>query len=256
MFPALAPLIDDHGYWLSVIAVSVVPVLCAALFYRIAMAPAVVNWLISRDFANSVLSALTLPFSLFFAFMISDIWSGDMRLAKTMQEEAQTLSTGIDLADMCGAPCEGLRVTIVDYARAVVTLEWREGWTGLDAKAAAGLDAITAQLREVEANPAMPQTLRGPLVQNYVQLRKLRSDRYFAVNSDLAPHRWLMVLLLGVLSQAGMAALHVGRRSVLIVGLALFTIAFVATMSYTMALIWPTVDESLLPSEELARILK
>ncbi|MCB4771863.1 DUF4239 domain-containing protein [Ancylobacter sp. Lp-2] len=252
----LTPFLDDHGYWISVVVVGMVPVVWAFIAYRVAMMESVVAWVNSRDFANSVLSALTLPFALFFAFMISDIWSGDVRLSKTMQEEVQTLGNGVDLAAMCGTPCDGLHVAITDYARAVVTFEWREGWTGLDPQAAAGLDTINQRLREVEADPATPATLRGPLVQVYMQLRKLRSDRYFAVNSDLAPHRWIMVLLLGVLSQTGLAALHTGRRGPLVVGLVLFTIAFVATMSYTMALIWPSVDASLLPSEELARILR
>lgn len=247
---------SNSAYWGSVVVVGVTPLIWGIVVYRVAMAPKVVDWVNPKDFANSVLGALTLPFALFFAFMISDIWAGDMRLSRTMQEEVQTLGTGVDLSDMCGAPCEELREAIIDYARKVVTLEWREGWTGLVPEAAIGLDVINQHLREVEANPATPITLRGPLVQTYTQLRKLRAERYFAVYSDLAPHRWLMVLLLGLLSQAGMAALHVGRRPNLIVGLALFTAAFIITMGYTMALVWPSVDDSLLSSENLAQLLK
>lgn len=247
--------IDDYFAWF-VAAVGVLPLLTGALCYWGALRPRVVAAFDPRDLQTSYLPALTLPFALFLAFMVSDIWNRETRYAQTVLQEVQKLDAMLDIARVCGPGCAAADEAVNAYARALSHYEWDEGWVHLQPEASRAFGDLATAVAAAEADNSVASHVRSALLAGQLDLRRLRTDRYFILHADLAPHRWLVVLLLGVLSQVGLAALHVGRRPQLRLALATFSIAFSVTLAYTVGLAWPTVDESIIPSEELQRILE
>ncbi|MBS9476417.1 DUF4239 domain-containing protein [Ancylobacter radicis] len=242
-------------YWVLVGLFALVPLLTGALVYWVAVLPRFVRWFEPKDLATSYLGALTLPFALFLAFMMSDIWQRETKFALTVLQEVQRLDSLLDVARICGAPCQAVDDAVGAYARSLSQNEWDEGWTHPQAAVSARFETLVAAITEVERRADVAGHLRAAMLTGQGELRRLRTDRYFILHVDLAPHRWAVVLLLGVLSQIGLAALHVGKRPQLIIGLATFSIAFAVTLAYTVALAWPTVDENIIPREELTRVL-
>lgn len=242
-------------YWMLVALFALLPLLTGMAIYVVAMLPRFIAWFQPKDLATSYLGALTLPFALFLAFMMSDIWQRETRFAQTVLQEVQRLDAMLDVARICGAPCQAIDDAVGAYARALAQHEWDEGWTFPQPIVSTRFEALVGAIAQAETRSDIAGHLRAALLAGQGELRRLRTDRYFILHVDLAPHRWAVVLLLGVLSQIGLAALHVGKRPQLILSLATFSIAFSVTLAYTVALAWPTVDENIIPREELTRVL-
>lgn len=247
--------VSDH-FPLFVVFSGCIPLLTGLLCYWAATRFRVVTYFDPKDMQATYLGAITLPFSLFLAFMIGDIWSRESRYAQTVLQEVQKLDSMLDTARVCGTPCQPVDDAVGAYARSLALHEWDEGWVAPHAEVTTQLDEVMVAIAIVEADAAVPTHIRNWLLTAQSDLRRLRTDRYFILHSDLAPHRWVVVLLLGLLSQIGLAALHVGRRPQLALCLTTFSLAFALTFSYTITLAWPTVDESIIPSEQLKRILE
>ncbi|WP_428030133.1 hypothetical protein [Ancylobacter sp.] len=241
---------------LFVCVVAALPLLAGWACYWLAMRPRLVAVFVPRDLQTSYLGALTLPFALFLAFMVSDIWQRETRYAQTVLQEVQTLDAMLDIARMCGPGCAAVDDAVGGYARALSRYEWDEGWNRPDPGVSGAFDGLVQAVVKTGASPDVPSHLSATLLASQIELRRLRTDRYFILHADLAPHRWIVVMILGLLSLIGLAALHVGKRYQLIIGLSTFAIAFSTTLAYTVALSWPTVDESIMPSEELRRVLE
>jgi len=249
-------LIVGEYFWIFVTLIGLLPLATGWLCYWVAMRPKAVEGFHPRDLQTSYLGALTLPFALFLAFMVSDIWNRETRYAQTVLSEVQKLDAMIDTARVCGPACAQVESAVGIYARALSHYEWDEGWVAPHEAVSRAFDGLIAAISSAEAETTVATHLRSALLAGQIELRRLRTDRYFILHADLAPHRWIVVLLLGFLSQVGLAALHVGRRPQLVLGMVTFSVAFAVTLAYTIALAWPTVDESIIPSDELARILK
>lgn len=249
-------LVTGDFFWAFVLLIGLIPLLTGWLCYWVAMRPRVVDGFNPKELQTSYLGALTLPFALFLAFMVTDIWSRETRYAQTVLQEVQRLDAMLDTARVCGPTCAPVDEAVSAYARALSKYEWDEGWVYPETQVSQAFDRLITAIAAAEADTTVASHMRSALLNGQIELRRLRTDRYFILHADLAPHRWIVVLLLGILSQIGLAALHVGKRPQLILGMATFSIAFAVTLAYTVALAWPTVDESIIPSGELQRILE
>jgi hypothetical protein len=239
-----------------VVFVATLPLLAGWACYWVAMRPGLVAVFVPRDLQTSYLGALTLPFALFLAFMVSDIWNRETLYAKTVLQEVQRLDAMLDIARVCGPSCAPVDEAVGVYARALSRYEWDEGWVRPQPEVSTAFAGLVEAIARSSEAANVPNYLRSTLLASQIELRRLRTDRYFILHADLAPHRWIVVMVLGMLSLIGLAALHVGKRYQLIIGLSTFAIAFSTTLAYTVALSWPTVDESIVPSEELRRVLE
>ncbi|MDQ0510851.1 bestrophin-like domain [Ancylobacter amanitiformis] len=249
-------IITGDFFSVFVVLIGIIPLLTGWLCYWAAMRPRAVAVFHPKDLQTSYLGALTLPFALFLAFMVTDIWGRETRYAQTVLQEVQKLDAMLDIARVCGPTCAPVDEAVNVYARALSKYEWDEGWVYPETQVSKAFDGLIASIAAAEADTSVASHMRSALLSGQIDLRRLRTDRYFILHTDLAPHRWIIVLILGVLSQVGLAALHVGKRPQLVLGMVTFSLAFAVTLAYTVALAWPTVDESIIPSEELRRILE
>lgn len=237
--------------WVILLVVGAIPIITGLAVYLLALSPPVVRWIKPQEIAPPYLGAVTLLFALFASLMMGDIWHRETRVGEIVQEEAQGLRSALDTAAVCGAPCNDTREAVYGYARLLSNQEWSRNWHHLSPLADAGLDRILSSLTTIDAGNGA----RASLLALHQQLRHLRSERYGIMNFDMAPHRWNMLIALGVLTQLVLASVHVGRRTALIVVLGLFTAAFVLTIVYMAELAWPAADQTVISPEDLQRIL-
>ncbi|MCK0197677.1 DUF4239 domain-containing protein [Ancylobacter sp. 6x-1] len=239
-----------------VVLAGMVPLFSGALIGWIALRFHVVRIFPRQDLQAAFLGAITLPFALFLAFMVNDIWSRETRYAQTVLQEVQKLDAMLDMTRVCAEPCDRVDEALGAYARALSVYEWDEGWVSPQPEVSKVFSGLVSAIAAVGADDKVPTYLRSGLLTGQTELRRLRTDRYFILHADLAPHRWIVVLVLGFLAQVALASLHVGKRGPLLLAMATFSLAFAVTFGYTVALAWPTVDESIIPSEELRRVLE
>jgi hypothetical protein len=237
--------------WVILVVVGAIPIATGLVVFALAVSPPVVRRIKPQEIAPPYLGAVTLLFALFASLMMGDIWHRETRVGEIVQAEAQSLRAALDIAAVCGAPCDDARAATYGYARLLANQEWTRSWVHLSPLADAGLDHLLSSLKAIDTDNAA----RTSLLAQHQQLRRLRSERYGIMNFDMAPHRWNMIIMLGVLTQLVLASVHVGRRTALIVVLGLFTAAFVVTLVYMAELAWPAADATVISPEDLHHIL-
>lgn len=237
--------------WVILLVVGAIPIVTGLLVYAVAMSRPVVRWIKPSEIAPPYLGSVTLLFALFASLMMGDIWNRETRVGEVVQAEALNLRKTLDIAQVCGAPCDGARDAALGYARLLAEHEWSRRWVHQSPLADAGLNQLLDAISAI--NPA--NAARAKLFDVHQELRRLRSARYGIMNSDMAPHRWNMLILLGILTQLVLASVHVGRPVALAMVLGLFTAAFVVALVYMTELGWPAADASVISPEDLQRIL-
>ncbi|MDF2809149.1 MAG: hypothetical protein K0S56_180 [Microvirga sp.] len=237
--------------WVILVVVGAIPIVTGGLIYALAMSSPIVRWVKPQEIAPPYIGAVTLLFALFASLMMADIWHRETRIGDIVQQEAQDLRAALDVAAVCGTPCDDVREASFGYARLLANQEWSRQWVRLSPLAGAGLDRLLASLSSLDAT----NTAKSGLLALHQDLRRLRSERYAIMNFDMAPHRWNVLIALGVLTQLVLASIHVGRRVALGVVLGLFTAAFVVSIVYMAELAWPPADATMISSEDLQRIL-
>jgi len=244
-----------QGTWVIVLSIGAIPILTGIAVFALALSRPVAGWVRPAEIAPPYIGAVTLLFALFASLMMGDIWHRESHMGHLVQEEASRLRTVVDLSELCGPPCEGVRDAAQDYARTLAAGEWRREWVKLSPDADTALSRVLAALAGLDRSATAEASTQGSFMTIYSELRRLRSERYGILYFDMAPHRWAMIIVLGVLTQLVLASLHVGRRNALVVVLTLFTLAFVATLAYMAALVWPGADQSVISPEDMRRLL-
>ena len=246
----------SQDYWIIFVGVSLIPVASSLMLFWIGTRPFVVDLVRPPDIAMAYLGTVTLLFALFAAFMMGDIWRRESSVVEVITQEALSIQSILDLSDACGAPCGGIHGNAQRYAQLLVDHEWNVEWSEQSPLVHKELESMVPMLGTIDRDPAVSNAVRSGLYAAYQDLQHQRAERYSIINFDMAPHRWIMVTLLGVLTQISLMTLHAGRPNALGTVLCVFTLAFVAMLTYTASLAWPTADETVLPPALLERILR
>lgn len=240
----------DQEIWQIAVAFTVIPILTGTAVYLLGARGGAARYMARQGpLAPAYLTSITVVFSLFAAFMLGDIWEREGRIQTIVSQEAHRLHVLVDLAVVCGRPCDPVVEAARGYATALSTHEWASEWTELSPEAGSALDHLLATVEDPDTAP-----MRGVVLEAYTELRQLRNDRFALLYYDLSPHRWVMLVVLGVLTQMALATLHPNRPGALAIVLALFTATFIAIVVYMVVVAWPNADESIL-SPEIVRVI-
>jgi len=245
----------SQDYWVIFVGVSLIPVASSLVLFWVGTRPFVAALVRPPDIAMAYLGTITLLFALFSAFMMDDIWRRESRVVEIITQEALSIQSIIDLSDTCGAPCGAIRANAQRYAQLLVDHEWNIEWSEQSPLAHKELVSMVPLLGTLDKDAAVSNAVRSGLYAGYRDLQQQHTERYAIITFDMAPHRWIMVTLLGVLTQIALMTLHAGRPNALATVLCVFTVAFISMLTYTASLAWPTADETVLPPALLQRIL-
>lgn len=164
--------------------------------------------------------AIVIIFSILLA---NDVWDRNRRAAATVGGEGASLISLHALAAAAGAPHVAVDRAIRAYAAVVTDKEWPRMENG---EAAPEAEAAQDELLQIVAQSdiALGNAALGRLLlDTTVKIRAARGDR-LALSSDFSESfKWTCVLLMAVMAQISVAAVHLDEARAQIAAMVIFT---------------------------------
>ena len=200
----------------------------ALVLIRLSFGAAVGPW--ARSFRGVVapfVGAIVTIFSILTGFLASDVWDRNQRAAATVRGEGASLVSLHALAAALGAPHVAIDRAIRAYAIAVVDMEWprmENGEASPEAEAAQDeLLQTVAQSDFAAGNAALDRLL----LDTVLKVREARGDR-LALSADFSENfKWTCVLLMALMAQISVAAVHLNEAPAQIAAIVIFTASIV-----------------------------
>jgi hypothetical protein len=188
-----------------------------------------------RGVVAPFVAPIVIIFSILVGFLANDVWDRNERAAATVRGEGANLISLHALAAALGAPHVEIDRAIGAYATAVIDMEWprmENGEASPEAESAQDeLLRIVAQSDIAPGNVA----LDGLLLDTAVKVRKARGDR-LALSSDFSENaKWTCVLLMALMAQIGVAAVHLEEVRPQIAAMVIFTTSIVLVIGLVAA---------------------
>ena len=168
-------------------------------------------------------------FGLLIAFLSNDIWERNRQAERIVMTESDTLIALYSLSAASGSDTKSLRSAIRGYVSAVIDDEWPR--LALQERSPQTDAALNALLREV----ALPGTSKDVGVQRtmldmVLRVRAAHEDRVVLSNDRTVVTKWVAVLLLALITQVAIAAVHLEKPRPQIAALFIFTLAAVSVL--------------------------
>jgi hypothetical protein len=168
-------------------------------------------------------------FGLLVGFLSNDIWERNKQASRVVLAESDTLLALYSLGAASGSDDRRLRTAIRVYVRAVVDDEWPR--LAVQERSAQVDAALNTLLREV----AQPVATKDAVIQRtmldmVLRIRAAREDRVVLSNDRTMGTKWMAVLLLALITQIAIAAVHLERPRPQLAALVIFTIAAVSIL--------------------------
>ncbi len=194
-------------------------------------------------------------FGLLVGFLSSDIWERNKQAARVVLEETEELLGLYSVSTATGSSNERLRSAIRNYVIAVVEDEWPKlAVQKRSARADAALDAL---LREVTS----PGAVKDPVVERtmvdfVLKVRAAHEDRIALSNDRTMGTKWAAVLLLALITQIAIAAVHLENPRPQFAALIIFTVAAVSILGLLAVHEAPFEPPVFVPPGPIADVLK
>jgi len=253
---------DWFASWLAL----PIPVIFASLFAFYLATAALLVWLSFRSrFRARILTfkgvvapffgSVGIIFSLLAAFLSNDIWDRNKQAERVVLTESDTLVALYSLSVASGSHSRTLQSAIRDYASAVVDDEFPR--IAVHEKSPRTEAALNALLREVAATGAS----RDPGVQRtmldmVLKVRAAHEERLQLSDDRTAVAKWVAVLLLALITQLAIAAVHLEKPRSQAAALFIFTLAAVSLLGMLAVYEAPFEPPVFVPPGPIAEVLR
>jgi hypothetical protein len=201
----------------------------ALLLIRLSFGAAVGPWVRSfRGVVAPFVGAIVTIFSILTGFLASDVWDRNQRAAATVRGEGASLVSLHALAAALGAPHVAIDRAIRAYAIAVIDMEWPRMENGeASPEAEAAQDELLQIVAQSEFAVAGNAALDRLLLDTVLKVREARGDR-LALSADFSENfKWTCVLLMALMAQISVAAVHLNEARAQIAAMVIFTASIV-----------------------------
>lgn len=165
-------------------------------------------------------SLLALLFGLFSAFLVNDVTTHTERARAAVARQASALAVVLDAASGVGERGHALKRMAIDFGE----LSTGNDWTSeRQTKTAAALGL--AMLREVMFGglAGADAPVRQIILSSITEMRAARSEMAAVVHSQTSTLKWIAAFVLGVLTQMGVVAVHLGKPRAAALAVTLFS---------------------------------
>jgi hypothetical protein len=170
-------------------------------------------------------------FALLTGFLASDIADRNRQAARAVQTEASELRNIHTLSVASASSVGSIRAALAAYVETLVNDEWPA--MAADREAPAASAAYDELVREV-SNPKIAQetgtAVHTALLNAAVRAGTARSDRLALAADRTSDIKWVLVLVLGIMTQLSIALVHLQKRNALIATLTVFSVAAVLAL--------------------------
>jgi hypothetical protein len=181
-----------------------------------------------RGVVAPFVGAIVTIFSILTGFLASDVWDRNQRAAATVRGEGANLISLHALAAALGAPHIAIDRAIKAYAIAVIDMEWPRMVNGeASPEAEAAQDALLQTVAQSDFAVAGNAALDRLLLDTVLKVREARGDR-LALSADFSENfKWTCVLLMALMAQISVAAVHLNEARAQIAAMVIFTTSIV-----------------------------
>ena len=124
-----------------------------------------------------------------------------------------------------------IRAAWADYVKAVINDDWKAMERGEQATSVnAAYDALLREVSDPKIATEAGAAVHEALLNATVRVGTARSDRLALASDRTNELKWMMVLILGVMTQIAIGLVHLQKRDAQIAALVVFSIAAVVTL--------------------------
>ena len=168
--------------------------------------------------------AVTLMLGILIGFLSNDVWDRNRRAGVAVKSEADDLVALVGLMTTFQLPAAPVATSVRAYARVVVDKEWPRMADGESApEAEHALDELLRVIVQPVRIPSSNLALDRVLLDTALAVRNNRNARLALSRDESAPLKWAAVLILALLSQASIAAVHLDKLRPQILAISLYT---------------------------------
>ena len=202
-------------------------------------------------------TAVSILFALLTGFLASDIADRNRQAARAVQTEAGELRNIYLLSVASASDMHEIRTALADYARAVVNDEWPAMAENRPApSASAAYDVLLRGVSDPVITREASASVHGALLNATVRAGTARSDRLALAADRTNDVKWVMVLILGVMTQVAIGVVHLQKSKAQGAALAVFSLAAVIALGMIALQERPFAGDLRIAPGPLADILK
>lgn len=220
--------------WLSLPLPALISILAAfysvaaLVLFRLSFGARVGPWVRSfRGVVAPYFAAIVTIFSILTGFLANNVWDRNRRAAATVRAEGASLISLHALAAALGTPHIAIDRAIRVYAIAVVDMEWPRMQNGESSpEAEAAQDELLETVAQSDTAPGNA-ALDSFLLNTALRVRDARGER-LALSSDFSENfKWTSVLLMALMAQISLAAVHLDEARAQIAAMVIFTASII-----------------------------
>lgn len=170
----------------------------------------------------------SLIFGLLLGFIAGEVWHRNAEAVQVVRGEGDTLSALTHLIPATDAAAAGLLQLIRAYAQSVVIEEWPRMKDGKRfSKTEAAFDSLLQAIVDTPVSGVNGAAVQKARLDLAIKLHTLRGTRIALAGDETDEMKWAILLLLALVSQVAVAAVHLETPRPQIAALAIFSMAAV-----------------------------
>lgn len=231
----------NQPVWLMVVMLSAFFLAGIVIVQSLSFAPGLRD--VAQRFAGVVppfLGASATLLALLTGFVANDTWDRQRQAERVVQSEADNALAVYDLSIAAAPDMSAIRKALGAYLRSVIDDEWpRMADAGSSARTDQALGALLQQVARPQIAAEAGAPTQAALLTSVLRMRSDRGTRLSLDQSHTDDTKWLTLLILGLLTQAGIGIVHLDRRRAQLAALLLFSTGLVSTLSLIAVHEWP-----------------
>ena len=195
-------------------------------------------------------------FALFATFLGADIWSRVQASNHSLEHEAGALQSLRQIASTQGSSGATIEKSLGQYIETRLSHEWASEKKGRSESVDDALKQLVSAILDPVLSSDAHRTAQAAMLESYRDIRLARAERLHVAGSHSDPYKWTAVILLGLLTQVAVAMVHFDNRKAQGAAVAVFTMAFVVTLTVLVAHESPLADVALALPESIHRLVQ
>lgn len=208
-----------------------------------------------RGIVGPFFVSISVLFALFLTFLASDVWDRKARASHVVHSERDALAALMALAGTSVAAADDIKDAVEKYVASVIQDEWQRMRKQESSSKAA--DRVDRLLHSVAAaSNSYASAVHGAMLQKAIAAREARANRITLSHDRAETLKWLAVIVLALLTQLALAAVHLEKTVPQRVALGLYSVAAVFAICIVAAYERPFDGPLSIPPDPLAELIR
>ncbi|RTL51631.1 MAG: DUF4239 domain-containing protein [Bradyrhizobiaceae bacterium] len=178
-------------------------------------------------------SSIAILFALLTGFLANDVSDRNRQAVRAVQTEAAELHNLYTLSVASVSDMSAIRAKWETYVNSVVTREWPAmSDNHLSPQTYTAYDDLLKEVSNPSIAKSSGQAVHAALLNTGVRIGTARSDRLALASDTTNDLKWIVVIVLGVFTQIGIALVHLDRLRAFIAALVVFSSAAIVALGF------------------------